>query len=276
MAVIDLDDTLLSPEKQISRANLEALDALRGNLFEIVIASGRHHKNILGFEDRIGKQGWVISSNGAVVRHAQTSAMLHELVLTNSQFAEVYRFGTEKKLAIIGYHADGSFAEAASEWTQRYARNAGWEPSRGDLTLLARTGLQKLLLTHSPTRIDGIQPEAEQRFGSEMYVVRTADEILEIAAPDTNKLLGAQTVATTLGVESGNVVAFGDGNNDVELLSWAGLSVAMHHGRESARQAAKMISPPGPPGSAFARAVQAVLQGSMSDPTDPERAQLAL
>jgi hydroxymethylpyrimidine pyrophosphatase-like HAD family hydrolase len=92
-----------------------------------------------------------------------------------------------------------------------------------------------------------------------MYVVRTADEVLEIAAPETNKALGAQTVATTLGIDSRNVIAFGDGNNDVELLSWAGLSVAMNHGRESARRAAKLISPPGSPGTAFARAVRAVL-----------------
>jgi Cof subfamily protein (haloacid dehalogenase superfamily) len=264
MAIVDLDDTLLSPDKQISQANLEALDALRSNFFEIVIASGRHHKNILSYEDRIGRQGWVISSNGAVVRHAQTSAMLHELVLTVDQFAEVYRFGTEKHLAIIGYHADGSFAEAASEWIQRYARNAGWKPSRGDLALLAQTGLQKLLLTHSPRRIDEIQPEAEQRFGSKMYVVRTADEILEIAAPETNKLLGAQTVAKALGIDGRNVAAFGDGNNDVEVLSWAGFSVAMDHGRESARKAAKLVSPPGPPGSAFARGVRAVLQEQLS------------
>jgi hydroxymethylpyrimidine pyrophosphatase-like HAD family hydrolase len=116
-------------------------------------------------------------------------------------------------------------------------------------------------LTHSPGRIDEIQPEAEQRFGSEMYVVRTADEILEIAAPETNKLLGAQTVAKVLGIDRRNVAAFGDGNNDVEILSWAGLSVAMDHGRDSARKAAKLISLPGPPGSAFARAVRVVLQG---------------
>jgi Cof subfamily protein (haloacid dehalogenase superfamily) len=259
MAVIDLDDTLLSPDKQISQANLEALEALRSNCFEIVIASGRHHKNILGFEDRIGKQGWVISSNGAVVRHARTAVLLHELMLTHGQFADVYRYGTENDLTIIGYHSNGIFAEESSGWTQRYAQGAGWQPSRGDLNLLARTGFQKLLLIHSAKRIDEIQPDAKQRFGSGMYVVRTADEILEIAAPETNKALGAQTVARTLGIGSRNVVAFGDGNNDVELLSWAGLSVAMDHGRESARRAAKLISPPGSPGTAFARAVRAVL-----------------
>jgi Cof subfamily protein (haloacid dehalogenase superfamily) len=259
MAVIDLDDTLLSPDKQISESNLEALDTLRNNSFEIIIASGRHHDNIIRFEDRIGRQGWVISSNGAVVRHAQTFAMLQELTLTPRHVLEICRFGAERGLTIIAYHRDGVFAEKDSEWTHHYARNAGWQPRRGDLSVLAMTGLQKLLLSHSAKRIDTIQPEAEQKFGSEMYVVRTDNEILELAAPGTNKALGAQAVARMLGIDSQNVVAFGDGNNDVELLSWAGLSVAMNHGRESARQAAKFVSPPGSPGTAFARAVQAIL-----------------
>jgi hydroxymethylpyrimidine pyrophosphatase-like HAD family hydrolase len=112
---------------------------------------------------------------------------------------------------------------------------------------------------HSPQTIDSVQPEVEREFGSQMYVVRTENEILEIAAGATNKAAGAQAVASALGIESQNVIAFGDGNNDVELLQWAGLSVAMHHGRERARQAAKLISSPGSQGTAFARAVQAVL-----------------
>lgn len=259
MAVIDLDDTLLSPEKSISEANLEALQALREKGFEIIIASGRHHENILRFQDRIGQQGWVISSNGAVVRHAGTSAMLHELTLTLGEALRVCRYGAERDLTVVGYHRDGAFAEQDSEWTLRYALGAGWQPRRGRLGDLAATGLQKLLLIHSPQTIDSIQPEVEREFGSQMYVVRTENEILEVAAAATNKAAGAQAVASALGIESQNVIAFGDGNNDVELLQWAGLSVAMHHGRERARQAAKLISPPGSQGTAFARAVQAVL-----------------
>lgn len=259
MAVIDLDDTLLSAEKQITPANLAALATLRQNGFEIVIASGRHHENIMSYQDRIGQQRWVISSNGAVVRHAQTSAMLQELTLTLEQALDVCRYGVERDLSLIGYHRNGAFIERDTEWTLRYAQSSGWQPKRGGLAYLAVTGFQKVLLTQAPDRIDVIQPEAERLFGSDMYVVRTADEILEIAAPETNKAFGAQTVARALGIHSRNVVAFGDGNNDVELLMWAGSSVAMAHGREKARKAAKMISSPGSHGTAFARAVQAVL-----------------
>jgi len=89
--------------------------------------------------------------------------------------------------------------------------------------------------------------------------VETNPELLEFFAPAANKAVGAQTLANKLGIPAANALAFGDGNNDVELLAWAGRSVAMNHGRESARRAAKFISPAGPPESAFARAVDLAL-----------------
>ena len=84
----------------------------------------------------------------------------------------------------------------------RYALGAGWHPKRGKLDDLAATGLQKLLLIHAPETIDNIQVDVERRFGSEMYVVRTENEILEVAAPDINKAIGAQAVAKMLGIAS--------------------------------------------------------------------------
>ena len=55
------------------------------------------------------------------------------------------------------------------------------------------------------------------------------------------------------------VLAFGDSNNDVTMLSWAGLGVAMNHGTTQARLAAKMISAPGDEGASLARAVDSIL-----------------
>lgn len=66
-------------------------------------------------------------------------------------------------------------------------------------------------------------------------------------------------VAEKLGIAREEVVAFGDGNNDVPVLEWAGFSVAMDHGREAARRVATKVTPLGPPNEAFARAVEIVL-----------------
>ena len=153
MAVIDLDDTLLSPDKSISSANLQALRTLRENGFEIIIGSGRHHENIVRFEDRIGRQGWVISSNGAVVRHARTSVLLHERTLTLQQALDVCRYGAERDLTVVGYHRHGAFTDQNSEWTLRYALGAGWHRRRGNQNeLAAESGFKNCSLFIRPRR----------------------------------------------------------------------------------------------------------------------------
>jgi len=90
--------------------------------------------------------------------------------------------------------------------------------------------------------------------------VSTEHEMLEFLHPATNKALAAEALAAKLGIEREAVLAFGDGNNDVPLLRWAGMSVAMAHGRESAKSAAKKVSPPGAPSTAVARSLEMLLR----------------
>ncbi|MGV3532166.1 MAG: HAD family hydrolase, partial [Chthoniobacteraceae bacterium] len=94
----------------------------------------------------------------------------------------------------------------------------------------------------------------------ELSVLETSPELLEFFSPKANKAVGAQALAARLGISREHTLAFGDGTNDVELLAWAGVSVAMAHGRANAREAAGFVSPEGAPEEAFARAVDLALR----------------
>ncbi|WP_437591536.1 HAD family hydrolase [Sorangium sp. So ce1000] len=259
LAIIDLDDTLLGPDKQISPENKEALERLRASGLEIVIASGRHHENILRFKDHVGAMNWTISSHGAIVRHAGTNELLQELTVPEEEALALYEFGRRAGLTLIVYHRDGVFTEAESEWTRLYASRAGWSPRRADLSGLAASGVQKVIFCESSGRIAKLFPEMKGAYSGRLYVVVTDPEYLEFTSPNANKALAAQNLASKLHVERRDTLAFGDGNNDAELLAWAGFSVAMAHGRETALKAASKVSPPGPPETAFARAVDLAL-----------------
>lgn len=260
MAFIDLDGTLLGPEKYVSVENAQAVERLRAAGFEIVIASGRHHENIVRMRDRVGPRDWVVSSQGAMVQHVKTHRMLHELILPAELALELMDFGRQKGLSLIGYHREGVFIEQESEWTDLYGKRCGWAPPLGDLTKLAGTGFQKMLLSASGARIDEIEGEVLAKFAGRVYAVETDHEVIEFLSPKANKAAGAQALIDERGVLRENTVAFGDGNNDVELLEWAGFSVAMDHGWEAAKRAATLVSAPGPAGTAFARGVDAVLE----------------
>lgn len=254
LAVFDMDDTLLGPDKQLSEENKLALDRLRAAGVEVVIASGRYQANVAIFEERLGFQGWVISSGGAVVSHAATDEVVLEITLPQEFAREIFHRGREQQITIIGYHRDGIFCDRFSELTKEYQRRTGQVPAV-NIPGLTGTGLQKMIWMTAPERITKLTPEMQEEYRGRLYVVNTELDMIDFMNVKVNKATAVQALAQRLGIAREEVIAFGDGNNDVPLLEWAGMSVAMAHGREAARCAGKKISPPGDPRTAVARSL---------------------
>jgi Cof subfamily protein (haloacid dehalogenase superfamily) len=201
----------------------------------------------------------IISAGGAVVSHSETNEVLYEKTMPQELGLELFRRGRERNISLIGYHRSGIFCDAPSEWVSLYTRRTHQVPVANIPELIA-TGLQKLIWTTSRDRISQFTAEMQGEFKDRLYVVNTEHEMLEFLHPETNKALAAQALAAKLGVEREYVLAFGDGNNDVPLLRWAGMSVAMAHGRESAKSAAKRVSPKGAPETAVARSLETLFK----------------
>jgi Cof subfamily protein (haloacid dehalogenase superfamily) len=252
LAVFDMDDTLLGPDRELSAENAAALRRLRERGIEVVIASGRHASSIIQFEHDIGFMGWIISAGGAVVSHTETGEVLYELTVPEEFGLELVRRAREEGSSVIGYHRSGIFCDAQSRWIDFYTRRTHQVPV-ADMNALVASGLQKLIWLNERSRIAQFTAELQREFAGRLYVVNTEHEMLEFLNPQTNKALATAALARQLGVAREEVLAFGDGNNDVPLLQWAGHSVAMAHGRDSAKRAATRVSPPGPPETAVAR-----------------------
>ncbi len=247
-----MDDTLLGPDKRVSPENVAALQRLRARGVEVAIASGRHQRNIANFEKSLGFQGWVISAGGAAVSNAGTGQQLYELAVPPELGLELFHRGRRLGVSVMGYHRTGIFCDRESEWTHFYTKRTHQVPI-ADIPALIGTVLQKLIWIYAAERIAELTPEMQAAYAGRLYVVNTEYEMLEFLNPATNKALATAALARELGIAREEVLAFGDGNNDVPLLQWAGMSVAMAHGRESAKAAAKRTSPPGPPETAVAR-----------------------
>lgn len=254
IAFIDLDDTLLGPDKKISPQNLRALDTLRAAGVEVVVASGRHHHNVRQFQE-IGEMQWIVSSQGGMVGHVTSGRRLREVTLDSALAAELCDRGRQLGMTLLAYDRNGARAEIQTPWTDYYAAKAGWQPLLGDFRHLPPDGFVKILWSGEQDRIRALAAELAPEMRKRSQMVVTEPELLEFTALGATKASGAAVLADHLGLDAADAMAFGDGNNDVEILQWAGISVAMAHGKTSAHRAARFISPPGPPETAFARAV---------------------
>ncbi len=264
LAVFDMDDTLLGPDRNLSAENAAALRRLRKAGVEVVIASGRHASNITEFEHQIGFQGWIISAGGAAVTHSETGEVLCEMTVPQELGCELFERARAEKISVIGYHRTGIFCDGPSEYIDLYTRRTH-QVAVANIPELISSGIQKLIWTTHRDRISQLLPVVQKEYHDQLYMVITEHEMIDFLHPQANKALATQALASKLGVTQNEVLAFGDGNNDVPLLAWAGMSVAMAHGRDSARRAAKKVSPAGPAETAVARSIEELFGDQLGD-----------
>lgn len=260
LAAVDLDDTLLGPDKVISAANLEAIQRLRDLEITVVLASGRRHENMTRFHKQLGLQGAIVSCNGAQVRDMETDEVFYQRLLPAERAAHVVEMGNALGLTQNYYHTDGDvYVQEKTQWTALYERRTGSEVvAVGDLTRFQGDCALKVIWLDSPQRIAALLNDVQQKY-TDLYVTGTDPEYLEFMEASVSKAAGVGIVAERLGILQSEIVAFGDGNNDLPLLRWAGCGIAMADASETVKASADQVAPPGSPETSFARAVDLLL-----------------
>lgn len=259
LAAIDLDGTLLGPDHQISPANLAALQHLEAQGIEILIATGRHITRIAPYLAKIRRARWAVTCQGASVLDLENRTAIHSAFLTPAESRLLVDLGTRLGYTSIIYAEDIIRAPQFNAMTDLYARIGGGAPVPMQLSELARIRTHKVIWLGSSESITRL-PELPEIADLPLYHVRSHEHVYEFLPSEASKALGVAAVAERLGIEAVEVVAFGDGDNDIPLFRWAGQSFAMPHGSRAARQAARSIAPAGDAGNAFARAVEMLEQ----------------
>jgi Cof subfamily protein (haloacid dehalogenase superfamily) len=264
LAAIDLDGTLLGPEKTISEENAAAVRRLGQSDVRVIIASGRRHQNSIRFQRELQLDGPIIACQGGLIRDGESGNVIEAHFLPQAVAREIVREGEEGDLQLIYYHLDHLYVpERHTRWLDLYESRVGERAEvLPDLGQLDGRRALKIIWYGDPEYLVKIRPEIALRYRGKIDLLSTEKENLEFMPRGINKAAALAKVASEFDVPAEEVVAFGDGENDVPMLLWAGMGVAMSHGDPAAKSAAKLVSPEGPPETAFARSVDALFNRS--------------
>jgi Cof subfamily protein (haloacid dehalogenase superfamily) len=119
----------------------------------------------------------------------------------------------------------------------------------------------KLVVVDDPTTLDGLKPELLALFAGRLFVAKSLPHFLELASPEVSKGSGMAFLAEHLGFTAARTVAFGDGENDLELLDWAGYAVAVENADDELKARADWIVP-GPREEGVAQVIEALLDSA--------------
>jgi Cof subfamily protein (haloacid dehalogenase superfamily) len=268
LAAIDLDGTLLGPDKIISEENAAAVQRLSQNGVQVIIASGRRHQNSIRFQRQLQLDGPIIACQGGLIRDGESGNVIEAHFLPQSAARQIANEGEKHGVQAIYYHLDHLYvSEGNNQWLDLYESRVGERAEAlPNLDQLDGRRALKIVWYGDPAVLRKVRPEVSIRYGAKADVLSTESENLEFMPRGINKAAALAKVAEQFGVAREQVLSFGDGENDVEMLAWAGMGVAMGHGNSAAIAAARLVSPPGPPEAAFARAVDVLLNGSANLP----------
>jgi len=101
----------------------------------------------------------------------------------------------------------------------------------------------KLVVVGDPGRLDALGARLRARFDGRLFIAKSLPFFLELAHPDVSKGSGLQFVAERLGFTREQTIAFGDGENDLELIDWAGYSVAVENAHPVVKARADFTCP---------------------------------
>jgi Cof subfamily protein (haloacid dehalogenase superfamily) len=245
LAAIDLDETLLGPDHQISVRNARAIRALSARGITCVIASGRMHEATTRFADELGLDSPIISYNGSMVKHPGTGEVWSHIRVPAAPAAEVVRFCAARGYHLNYYLNDHLYVAARTQWAEFYLRQTG-SPMEvvGSLETYAGSEPTKMILIDAPETTDDLLTRFQDQFGDSLTITKTNPQYLEFMNPAASKGKALAMVAGRLGIDREATIAFGDGNNDLPMIAWAGTGVVMGTARPHILAAADEIAPP--------------------------------
>ena len=250
---LDLDRTTLDSAGRLSAGNRQALEEVIARGVHVVIASGRAFATLP--EDILSVPGieYAITSNGAAIYHVPSGRCLHRYLLTPQSVERILELTRDEPISYEGF-VEGR-AYAAADYVRDPVR-FGATPAavsyvqrtrhlEEDIVGFLRAHIEELDSVDLVVRTETDKLRLWQllkREVADVYLTSSVQQLLEISHRDAGKHTGLRFVLGRLGLPREAAAAFGDADNDADLLAYAGCGIAMANASPACLAAADFVT----------------------------------
>lgn len=237
VVVSDLDGTLLNKQHQISPRTQATLHKLEQQGIKFIVATGRHHIDVRTFRDALGMDIDLITSNGAVVHDKQDSLVFNQ-PLSDQIAAQLIALERDPSIHLNVYQGDDWVVEQELPWLLDFHNESGFTYRLvDDLTTLPTSGISKVFYIGEHDKLLPIEATLNQRYGNDINVTFSLPDCLEVMHAKVHKGHAVQAVLAQHGLSMDDAIAFGDGMNDIQMLTMAGRGIVMGNAHDRLKHA---------------------------------------
>jgi Cof subfamily protein (haloacid dehalogenase superfamily) len=241
---LDLDRTLIAEDGVLRPRTQEALARTRATGTHIVVVTGRMFRAVRPYLEQANLDDLVVCYQGAVVADPATGEFLLHVPIPLTEAREAMNAVLTADFHLNCYVDDLLYVAERTPEARRYADFQHLEIHVvGDLRAWLDHDPTKLVAVGDPDALDELERELKPRFSGRLFISKSLPHFLEFAHPDVSKGSGLDFVAERLGFRPEATVACGDGENDRELLDWAGFGVAVANAHPDVLSRADLVVP---------------------------------
>jgi Cof subfamily protein (haloacid dehalogenase superfamily) len=245
----DVDGTLLDDDEKITARTREAVIAAVDSGTHFVLATGRPPRWVHPVVDALGFAPMAVCANGAVIYDPATDRIVSARTLSVEALGELAEIAT-RVIPGAGLAVERVGNSAHDAATPQFVSSPGYEhawlnPDNTEVSVedLLSAPAVKLLIRKAGASSSDMAAALAKHVGLEGDITySTNNGLIEIVPLGISKATGVDELARPLGITAADVVAFGDMPNDVPMLGWAGLGVAMGNAHPDAVAAANEVT----------------------------------
>ena len=244
LIVFDLDGTLLDVEHQLHKTTIEAVKMIREKGIKTMVATGRMYCSAKPHTDLLAIEDPIITYNGALVIDPESEEEIFHDPIPFEVAKRITKMVVENNYHLQLYINDNLYVAEENEFTAKYEDLSGIKANIvGRLDeFLEEAPTKMMIIEDNEERQVEIHKFLEDNFNNDIEIASSYPSFTEITAKGISKAVPLKKLAEKFSIKQEEIIAFGDGLNDLKMLEWAGKGVAMENAHPDLRSAADDIA----------------------------------
>ena len=247
LLAIDLDGTLLHSDHTVSQRTVATLIRAQQAGVKVAIASGRPtYGTMPTAKALLLKQygGFIMSYNGGEIFDCASDTRLFATSLEDTVKPTIYNFAKEHHLTLMTYIGSEVVTENGEDEFVRYSsmRNSMHVHVVNDFLSAAAVPITKCIIVGQPEQLVAVEHDLQEELGNQAEAFRSEPFFLEIVPCGIDKARGLKELLQATGIAREDCMAFGDGFNDVSMIAYAGIGVAMGNAQPEVKSLASIVT----------------------------------
>lgn len=242
LIALDIDGTIKNFNKEITKITQKSLGTTRDSGALVTIATGRSFHSAMIATRLLNLDSPIVSSQGAHIGDPVTSREMWHMPLTEKMTLDALSYLENWPGEILVFVKHKIYVNKITQWTELYVDRNGIEIVKiDDLNSVADKKPTRLVLVADNDDIADIEKQLIDNFQDRLHITRSLPNFCEILHPFAGKHKALEVICSRFGISSESVIAFGNGYNDIHMLKWAGLGVALEGSVEDVIKSADVI-----------------------------------